>query len=184
MKNVFLLATLFLAVVVNGCEKTQEKAAPKEDAKAAASNPPATAKPISPKKDEHGHEGHGHEANDKPAASGAASGHGGEVIALGTTKLGAFEVRASRDKGEIKPGGDAPIDVWIDGGVGKGVTAVRFWIGTDDAKGSIKAKADIEDGKWHTHVVVPSPLPAGSKLWVEVEESGGKKTHGSFDLKN
>ena len=113
----------------------------------------------------------------------AQAGHGGEVIELGTAKVGEFTVRASRDKVEFKPGGDAPIDVWVDGGVGKGVTAVRFWIGTQDADGSIKAKADIEDGKWHTHVEIPSPLPAGSKLWVEVEESGGKKTVGWFDIK-
>jgi len=183
MKNVLLIATLSLAVAVLGCEKATEKPAPKEAPKPAAANPPAVAKPAAPKKDDSGHEGHDHAAEEKAAAAGGHSGHGGEVIALGTSKLGAFDVRASRDKGEIKPGGDAPIDVWIDGGVGKGVTAVRFWIGTDDAKGSIKAKADIEDGKWHTHTEVPSPIPAGSKLWVEVEESGGKKTVGSFDLK-
>ncbi len=164
MKNVITLATLSLAVALFGCEKAQEKPAPKED-RAPASSPPATAKPAA------------------PVAPTGSAGHGGEVIALGTTRLGAFEVRASRDKGDIKPGGDAPIDVWIDGGVGKGVTAVRFWIGSEDAKGSVKAKADIEDGKWHTHVEVPSPMPAGSKLWVEIEESGGKKTIGSFDLK-
>ena len=78
--------------------------------------------------------------------------------------------------------GDAPIDVWIDGGVGKGVTAVRFWIGTQDAKGSIKAKAEIEEGKWHTHVEIPSPIAEGANLWVEIEEAGGKKTQGSFGL--
>lgn len=144
-----------MAVVVLGCEKAAEKPAPKESAPAAVSAP-ASAKP--------------------------SAGHGGEVIALGTSKLGAFELRASRDKGDITAGGDAPIDVWIDGGVGKGVTAVRFWIGTEDAKGSVKAKADVEDGKWHTHVEIPSPIPAGTKLWVEIEESGGKKSVTSFDL--
>lgn len=183
MKYVLLMATLSLAVAIFGCEKAAEKPASKEAPKPAASNPPAAAKPAAPKKDEPGHEDHGHAAEEKSAAAGGNTGHGGEVIALGTSKLGAFEVRASRDKGEIKPGGNAPIDVWIDGGVGKGVTAVRFWIGTEDAKGSIKAKADIEDGKWHTHVEIPSPLPGGCKLWVEVEESGDKKTVGSFDLK-
>ncbi len=180
MKKVFSFASVALAVAILGCEKAPEKPAPKEDSKPAASNASATAKPAPPKKDEPGHEGHA--ADEKPAAPGGFAGHGGEVIALGTSKLGTFEVRASRDKVEFKAGGDSPIDVWIDGGVGKGVTAVRFWIGTEDAKGSIKAKADIEDGKWHTHVEVPSPMPAGGRLWVEIEESGGKKTLGSFDL--
>ncbi len=163
MKTLHMLATLSLAVAFIGCEKAPENPVGRREA---------------PKQDEHGRA-----ADDKSAAPGGPSGHGGEAIALGTTKLGAFDVRASRDKGDIKPGGDAPIDVWIDGGVGKGVTAVRFWIGTQDAKGSIKAKAEIEDGKWHTHVEIPSPMPLESKLWVEVEESGGKKTVGSFDLK-
>jgi len=183
MKKVILLASLVLSVAILGCEKAPEKPVSKEDAKPVASNTPATAKPAGANKDEPGHEGHGHAVDEKSAGPGGTSGHGGEVIALGTTKLGTFEVRASRDKGEFKPGGDSPIDVWIDGGVGKGVTAVRFWIGTEDAKGSMKAKADIEDGKWHTYVEIPSPMPAGSKLWVEVEESPGKKGVASFDLK-
>ena len=183
MKNVFLIATLSLTIALFGCEKSQEKPAPREDSKPASTKPPGTAKPAAPKTDEHGHEGHGHAAAEKPAAPGGPSGHGGEVIELGTNKIGEFTVRASRDKVEFKAGGDAPIDVWVDGGVGNGVTAVRFWIGTEDAKGSIKAKADIEDGKWHTHTEVPDPMPSGSKLWVEIEETGGKKTPGSFDLK-
>ena len=112
-----------------------------------------------------------------------SGGHSGEVVELGTAAVGPFNVRASRDKGEFRAGGDAPVDVWVDGGVGTGVNAVRFWIGGEDAKGSIKAKAAIEDGKWHTHVEIPSPLPDGSKLWVEIEASDGKKASASFDLK-
>jgi len=139
--------------------------------------------------DDHEHEtgdGHNHSADRERARKDEAAGqagHGAEAIELGTTKLGELSVRASRDKGEIKAGGDAPIDAWIDGGVGKGVTAVRFWIGTQDAKGSIKAKAEIEDGKWHTHVEVPDPLPAEGKLWVEVESTGGTKQALGFDLR-
>jgi hypothetical protein len=128
---------------------------------------------------------HDHKSGDSPSQKneGDRTGHSGEVVELGSAVIDAFNVRASRDKVEFKAGGDAPVDVWIDGGVGQGVTAVRFWIGVQDAKGSIKAKAAIEDGKWHTHVEIPSPLPEGSKLWVEVETSGGKKSPGSFDLK-
>jgi len=159
MKNVFVFAMLSLAIAVVGCEKAPEKPASKEATKPAASNPPATAKPA------------------------ASPGHGVEVIDLGTTKIGAFEVRASRDKGDIKPGGEAPVDVWIDGGVGKGVAAVRFWIGTQDAKGSLKAKAGIEEGKWHTHVEIPSPIPPDTKLWIEIESEKGEKALGSLDLK-
>ena len=42
--------------------------------------------------------------------------------------------------------------------------AVRFWIGTKDAMGSVKAKADIENpaepNRWHTHADVPNPIPS------------------------
>jgi hypothetical protein len=115
-----------------------------------------------------------------------AAGHGGPVIELGSTTIGQFTVRASRDQGEIKAGGDAPIDVWLTGGDISKVAAVRFWIGTDQGDNFVKAKADIEipsePNHWHTHAEVPDPMPAGGKLWVEIE-TGGQKQVGSFDLK-
>ena len=126
-----------------------------------------------------------HSDHDDATASGGA-GHGGAIIELGSATIGAFPVRASRDQGEIKAGGDAPIDVWLTGGDLSSVTAVRFWIGTESGAESVKAKADIEipaePNHWHTHAEVPSPIPAGSKLWVEIE-SAGQKQIGSFELK-
>lgn len=115
-----------------------------------------------------------------------APGHGGPIVELGTTTIGPFSVRASRDHGEIKAGGDAPIDVWLTGGDISKVTVVRFWIGTEQGDNFVKAKADIEipsePNHWHTHAEVPDPMPAGSKLWVEIEVDGQKQV-GSFDLK-
>ena len=118
-----------------------------------------------------------------PAASPAASDDGhshGPVIELGELESGGFKIKASRD-GDVKSGSDAPIDAWVNGG--KAGTAVRFWIGTEDAKGSVKAKAEVEVDHWHSHVEVPDPMPAGTKLWVEIEGDGGAKTVVSFDLK-
>jgi hypothetical protein len=130
-----------------------------------------------------------------PAANNAASApakddhHGGPVIDLGTGFIGAFSVNATRDQGQIVAGKDAPIDVTVtpaSGGTAKAV-GVRFWVGTEDGKGSVKAKADIEDPKepnrWHTHAEIPNPIPAGSKLWVEIEDDKGALVTGSFDLK-
>lgn len=121
-----------------------------------------------------------------PAHSDTAAGHAGKIVELGTAAIGPFSIRASRDEGQIKAGGDAPIDVWLTGSVAK-VVAVRFWIGTESADGSVKAKADIEDpaqpNHWHTHAEVPNPMPAGSKLWVEIEIEGQGKQVESFDLK-
>jgi hypothetical protein len=117
----------------------------------------------------------------------SSAGHGGPVIELGTATIGPFTVRASRDQGEVKPAGDAPIDVWLTGGDISKVTAVRFWIGTEQGDNFVKAKADIEipsePNHWHTHAEVPSPLPTGSKLWVEIEVDGQKHA-GSFELKS
>lgn len=104
----------------------------------------------------------------------------GATTQLGEQESGGFKIKASRD-GDLKAGGDAPIDVWVTGGAK--IAAVRFWIGTEDGKGSIKAKAELESDNWHTHAEVPDPLPAGAKLWVEVEAEGGAKTSVGFDLK-
>jgi hypothetical protein len=111
--------------------------------------------------------------------------HDGKPIELGSGNAGPFAIRASRDESAIKAGGEAPIDVWVNSG--PKVTAVRFWIGLENAKGSIKALAAIEDpsqpNHWHTHAEIPDPMPAGSKLWVEIEGEGGAKGTTGFDLK-
>ena len=131
---------------------------------------------------DHGHEhadgSHDHGTKPKPA-EGDDHGHG-PVIELGSVEQGGYTVKASRD-GDLKVGGEAPIDVWITGG--EPVSAVRFWIGTQDAAGSLKAKAAIERDNWHTHAEVPDPMPVGSKLWVEIESAKGTTVLVGFDLK-
>lgn len=160
--NRLLMVSLVVAAsyAVWGCEK-----------KAAEPKPTGT---TAPAPDAHDHAGHDHDHEH-------ADGHDhGATTQLGTAEAGGFSVKASRD-GELKAGGDAPVDVWITGGTGKPI-AVRFWIGTQDAKGSIKAKAELEKDNWHTHVEVPDPLPADAKLWVEIEAEGGAKSTASFGL--
>lgn len=118
-----------------------------------------------------------------------ADGHsGGPVIELGTSQIGPFSTHATRGQGKIVAGKDAPIDVTIApaaAGDAKAV-AVRFWIGLEGGKGSVKAKAEIEDPKepnrWHTHAEVPNPIATGSKLWVEIETDKGEVVTGSFGL--
>ncbi len=135
-------------------------------------------KPETASTDTQGHDGHDH-------APGDGHDHGdthdhGVTVELGVQTIGGYTVKASRD-GELTPGADAPIDVWITGGAG-GVAAVRFWIGTQDAKGSMKAKAELEKDNWHTHAEVPSPLPEGSMLWVEFETEGAEPLVCGFAL--
>lgn len=174
MRIVMIALGLGLVASLVGCKKEEPTStAPPPSSPASAKPSPAPAAP-----DKSANQGTANKANES-----SGMGHHGPAIELGEAQVDKFTVRASRDEAEIKPGGDAPVDVWINGGTGEGVVAVRFWIGTQDASGSVKAKADIESGKWHTHVELPSPMPADSKLWVEIEESGGKKSVASFDLR-
>jgi hypothetical protein len=121
-----------------------------------------------------------------PVEAPSAPGHGGAVIALGEQTIGSFLAKATRDEGQVVAGKDAPIDVTVTASGDAKVVAVRFWIGTEDAAGSVKAKAEIEDpndpNRWHTHAEVPNPLPPESKLWVEIEDDKGGKSVGSFGL--
>lgn len=163
MKTSAKFVTLTLATslaVLSACEDKKQ------------TTPPVKA-PAAAKHDDHGHD----------------QGHGGAVIDLGTATVGQFSVKATRDDGQIVAGKDAPIDLTITPAAGSAakVATVRFWIGTEDAKDSIKAKGEIEDPKdpnrWHTHAEIPSPIPSGAKLWVEVEDDKGVKATGGFDLK-
>lgn len=168
MNRLSLIAAMTLIAALAGCDKPPSEPSGTGTAKPSPERPDAT--PAS--------------AESKTTGPG----HGGEVIELGTISIGDLTVRASRDKGELKAGGDVPVDVWLTTTDGKpaSATAVRFWIGTEDAKGSLKARGEVEDpakpNHWHNHVEAPNPLPDGAKLWVEVEASLGK-TAGSFDLK-
>lgn len=170
--NLILITALSLAPLaalstLSGCEEKK----------------PAAGSSTAPKADDHGHD-HG------PSGEHAApkAGHGGPIIALGEQTIGSFSAQATRDQGQIVAGKDAPIDVTVTPTAGVKAVAVRFWIGTQDAKGSVKAKAEIENpqepNRWHVHVEIPNPMPAESKLWVEIEDDKGGTSVGSFDLKS
>ncbi|HMQ14494.1 MAG TPA: hypothetical protein PKC49_00835 [Phycisphaerae bacterium] len=132
---------------------------------------------------DHDHaDGHAH------APGAAAESHDGQghaaAIDLGTAAAGPFTLRAARDDAPLDPGGEAAIDVWVGGGA---VTVVRFWIGDESARGSIRARAEIEDPKspdhWHTHVEIPQPFLPDSRLWVEIETPDGARHVASFELR-
>ena len=140
---------------------------------------PAEPKPVGASTEPKAADAHDEHAGHDHAAADAKDDHG-PVTQLGEQTVGGYIIKASRD-GALTAGGEAPIDVWVSGGAK--VSAVRFWIGTEDAKGSVKAKAAIEHENWHTHAEVPKPLATDAKLWVEIEAEGGAKVTASFDLK-
>ena len=147
------------------------------------STPTKSAATASAKDDHAGpdHAGHDHAADETHAELAAEDDHGATTT-LGEQTAGGFTLKASRD-GDLVAGKEAPINIDVQG-AGK-VAAVRFWIGAEDGAGSMKAKAELEHTtNWHTHAEVPNPLPAGAKLWVEIEAEGGAKYVVSFDLKS
>ena len=165
MQKIILAAWVGFAVLSAGCgdESTSPTGAPPT---------PATAE------DSHAHaDGSTHAPHtDAPATAPAEHGR----IPIGETTQAGMKLVATQDA-PVKPGGDGAFDVVITGGKPK---AVRFWVGTEDGKGSVKAKAEEETpDNWHTHAEVPDPLPPGSKFWVEVEPQTGGPFKAAFDLK-
>jgi hypothetical protein len=102
--------------------------------------------------------------------------HAGPRTDLGTAKIGGFDVQVTR-LGEIKPGEESIFIIKPTGGTGQ-PKSVRAWIGVETGQGSIKTKAEEEkEGEWHAHHQVSKPIPAKSKLWVELE-TGTTKARG------
>lgn len=118
-----------------------------------------------------------------PAKTGEqkpAEGHGAH-IELGTKTVAGIEIEAEQE-GALKPGSEGGFEFTLNGG--QKPKAVRAWVGVESGEGSTKAKAEEEEGgKYHAHVEVPSPIPPGSKVWVEIEPQAGDKVKASFDLK-
>lgn len=119
--------------------------------------------------------GHGHEHK-----AGEKEEDHGPLTDLGTKKVGEFEVQVSL-AGEAKPGEEAVFIVKPKGTAEP--KAVRAWVGAESGQGSIKTKAEEEkEGEWHAHHKVSKPMPANSKVWVELETVSGKQ-RASFDMK-
>lgn len=157
-KNLLLAACLGATVLAAGCERESTTTT---DGPAVAT-PADSSAPAAP--------------SPTPTTVGAEHAR----LPIGEATQAGLKLIATMDA-PVKPGGEGAFDVTITGGKPK---AVRFWVGTEEAKGSVKAKADEETtDTWHTHVEVPDPLPAGSKLWVEVEPPTGAAFTASFDLK-
>ena len=171
MKRTLLIGTILTTtVVLAGCK---EDTSTSSTSGSQAPTTPATPQPGRKASGKGDHAGHDH------AAPGKTDEHANR-IELGTKKVAGLDLKAMQDE-PVKAGGEGAFDLIITGGKPK---AVRFWVGTEDGKGSVKAKADEETpDNWHTHVEVPDPLPAGSKFCAEIEPPTGAKFTVVFDLK-
>jgi hypothetical protein len=167
MKNFMLATWLGVAVLSAGCG--DESMTPTGTSTAPAPAPAA---------DSHAHADGSTHAPDTPTPATAPAEHG--RMPIGETSQAGLKLVATQDA-PVQAGGDGAFDVVITGSEPK---AVRFWVGTEDGQGSVKARAEEETtDHWHTHVEVPDPLPAGSRFWVEVEPPTGEPFMTSFDLK-
>lgn len=120
------------------------------------------------KKEEHAHtpgDGHNH-----PKGAESHGGHG-SLTKLGTLQLGGTTVEVAQE-GKLEAGKELGVDLTFPKGVP--VPTVRAWVGIESAAGSMKGKLTKEgDSGLHGHLDVPSPLPAGAKLWLETDSAGG-----------
>ena len=104
------------------------------------------------------------------------------IHTLGSVTIKSYTLAASQI-GKVEAGKEATFNFALTKPDGTAEpTAIRVWIGIADAKGSVKAKTHKHDDRIEVHVETPDPIPADSKLWVEVE-AAGEKTSASIAYK-
>ena len=108
-----------------------------------------------------------------PALVVASPGHSAEKHKLGRKPIGEYTVSVIVI-GEVEAGGHVDFDIkLIDAKTDP--SALRVWIGTEDATGSTKAVGKKGKTTYAGEVNVPKPIPAGAKLWVELDTPEGTK---------
>jgi hypothetical protein len=116
------------------------------------------------------HAGHDH----------AADAHG-PAIALGTVTITTTAVAVSA-AGAFAAGAEWHLEMVLtpDQPAPK---AIRVWVGLENGRGSVKAKAEAEKGakgEYSAHVEIPKPLPGDSALWIALEAADGTTVKGSL----
>lgn len=98
--------------------------------------------------------------------------HGKDAIhKLGRKKIGDYTVSVILI-GEAEAGEKVKFDIkLIDAKADP--KALRVWIGTEDAKDDTKTALVKGQKTYAAEVSVPSPLPPGSKVWVEIVTDAG-----------
>ena len=120
------------------------------------------------------HAGHDHAAH--------AHSHG-EAVSLGTVAIGQQQVVLSA-AGALKPGGELHVELQFKPAV-PAPKSVRVWIGPENGRGSLKAKAEAEKdapGEYAAHVEVPAALAADFQVWISVEPEAGEAVKAAVAL--
>mgnify|MGYP003642435736 CR=1 FL=1 len=108
--------------------------------------------------------------------TGHDEGGHGEAQQLGKMKAHGREF-AVVQMGDIHAGEEGAVELEFATGADR-ITTVRGWVGIESGEGSMKGKFELEGEKtMHGHIDVPSPIPAGSKLWLSFDVDGKVETH-------
>ena len=121
------------------------------------------------------HAGHDH-------ATEGAHAHG-KAEAVGSVDISIYKIAISA-AGAITAGKEWHVELLLNPDQ-PAPRAMRIWVGTENGRGSVKAKAAAAPdatGEYGAHVEVPDPIPADSKLWISVEPDNGQTTKGSVAL--
>lgn len=123
-----------------------------------------------------------HEAGTPPHSDKPMDHGHGEKKPLGPLTIGAHTFAVVQE-GDVKAGAEAAFDLEFPKGKALPGT-VRGWIGVESGEGSKKDPITKEnETTLHGHLEVPKAIPAGAKLWIEIEETAGKPTKGSIAYK-
>ena len=126
---------------------------------------------------DHGHDHpHPHPA---PSNATAPADHGHAHDPAQRKELGECQVGARRFRvvrvAAIEPGKESDFD--LEFGKEPRPETVRCWVGLESGQGSRKVRfANEGESVMHGHPEVPSPLPAGSRFWIAIEENGVSQT--------
>ena len=135
-----------------------------------------------PGTDSHDHSHDGENSHDHGDEDKKGGNDHGEKKDLGKVNLGAFELAVTQF-GEVKKGGDFAFEISFSG---KAPSAVRGWLGTEDAKGTRKMKGELEGEGEHKHFHMHLEYPENGKadtLWIEVQDEKNKRERTSISLK-
>lgn len=77
-------------------------------------------------------------------------------------------------KGELQP--DTMLLVDIDHAGGPMPATIRLWVGVESGEGALKSKADAHGNHWHGHADCPGEIAESDALWIEIQDSDGKRT--------
>lgn len=134
--------------------------------------------------DDHGHshnEGeahgdHGAAATDKEEHD---DDHHDDEVALGKFTAGGLEIEAAQGHGMVEAGKESHLIIKLPY-KDAGASLVRAWLGSEDRTLSTVGKGEYAPAHddYDIHATAPSPLPADTQWWVEIEKPDGTKLTG------